>query len=100
MKEQDFITGFAEIVRSGLTGPEVRGRERRIALLGHFNYREFHTRRFPTMRLSLWLRLMRNMAMEMTEREFYRLWQQLGTLIYETAERHGDELNQEHARRR
>ena len=99
MTEDEFLCGIAEIIRSVVRNPQALGRARRMARLGHLNYREFSPQRYVRMRLPLWLRVMRNLAPDMLWEEFREVWMQLGRYIYDAAEQHGDELNEEHRRK-
>ncbi len=93
-----FITDFAKALHNDLL--ENKGLLSRIAKSGHVGKRVFQATSYQKMRFSTWFYTLMCIALPMTQNDFLKLWMKLGEYIFMVAEEHGDELIEEHRRKK
>ena len=97
MKERIFLSSMADIITCQLNNSEYPTMVRDMVTNGKFHRRVFKPGRLFHMVAKNWIRFMMNMAMLMTERDFMKMWQQIGERIVKAAESYeSDCINEEH----
>lgn len=76
-----------------------RGFLHRLRTCGHMHGRiSSNNQNISKFSLQTLIRLLVNIALECTEKEFMELWNKLGIMIYQYADEHGDEFNEQYAK--
>ena len=98
MKDRAFEITWVEVILQSVNSK--RGRKATMTSIGGLNGRVFNPGRLAIASLHILLRLLVNLAMCLTRKEWGELWQKLGNIIYEMGENHGDEYNESNRRHR
>ena len=98
MTETVFLKEMAEII-NGAIECSTNGRlKRQVHLIGNFNYRVFNPYRMFHQYASCFIRMLMNLAMGMSEKEFRQMMEKLTDRILEAAESYeGDCINNNHS---
>lgn len=98
MKKTEFESELAAIIIDQVKNPATRGRVTRMEATGHFNGRVFKPHFFLKLRFVMFVRIMVNLAMELTYNEFMTVWDRLGKRIFSMGDNNGDTYNDIHRR--
>ena len=81
-----FLRSLADIINCQLNNSAHPRMERDMVVNGNFHRRVFKKGQLFRMLAKNWIRFMMNMAMLMQERDFLRMWLQIGDRIVDAAE--------------
>ena len=99
MKKNEFESTLASMVLSIVKDPSSKGRVSRLVVVGHFNGRVFNPAKFLKQNFMMLVRILVNLSMELTEKEFLAWWNDLGRTIYDFGDSSGDTFNSMHQRK-
>lgn len=100
MREEMFLRSLADIINCQLNNSAHPRMERDMVVNGNFHRRVFKKGQLFRMLAKNWIRFMMNMAMLMQERDFLRMWLQIGDRIVDAAESYeSDCINGEHCQK-
>ena len=99
MEKNEFESTLASLILSIVRDPSSKGRVTRLTLIGHFNGRVFNPVKFLEQNFMMLVRILVNISMEVTEKEFLAWWNELGRTIYDFGDSFGDAFNSMHRRK-